>query len=79
MFGLGPGEIAILVAIVALIGGPAAVKKLARAFQTAQKAKSELTGKALLGKILDEDESPPKKKKRKKRKKGKRASAKRTS
>lgn len=60
MFGLGMGELLLLVAVVALIGGPAAVMKLGRAARSAQRMKGQLTGKALLGKMLDDDE--PKKK-----------------
>ena len=70
MFGLGIGELVLLIAVVALIGGPAAVMKLGRLAKGAQRAKSELTGKAMLGRILDPGEprrTKPKRKKRKKR------------
>lgn len=66
MFGLGPLELLLIVAVVALVGGPSAVKQIARLFQTAQKAKSELTGQAILGRILEPDDKPRTKKKRKK-------------
>lgn len=55
MFGLGTMEIVILIAVIALVGGPSAVKKVFRAARSFQKAKSELTGKAVLGRILDDD------------------------
>lgn len=64
MFGLGPLELLLVVAVVALVGGPSAVKQIARLFQSAQKAKSELTGQALLGRILEPDEKPARPKKR---------------
>ncbi len=67
MFGLGVGELLLLVGVIAFLGGPKAVKTLARAFQTAHKAKNELTGQALIGKILDPDDEPPKKKKRRRK------------
>ena len=57
MFGLGMGELLVLVAVVALVGGPAAVMKLGRAARSAQRVKSQLTGKALIGKILGDE--PP--------------------
>ncbi len=70
MFGLGVGELLLLIAVIALIGGPAAVMKVARLLQTAQRAKSELTGKAVLGKIIEAGDAAqrPKKKRKKKRK-----------
>ena len=67
-FGLGVGELLLLVGVVALLGGPAAVIKLARMYKSAQQAKSELTGKAILDKIMTPDDKPKRKKKRRKKK-----------
>ena len=74
MFGLGVGELVLLIAVVALVGGPAAVMSIAKLLKTAHKAKSELTGQAILGRML-EDPPPPKRKKRRKKKKRPRSSS----
>jgi Sec-independent protein translocase protein TatA len=69
MFGLGPGELLLLAAVIALVGGPSAIKKVFGWMQSAQKARSQLTGKALLGKLLEDepDKAPAKKPSKKKR------------
>jgi Sec-independent protein translocase protein TatA len=58
MFGLGVGELLLLGAIIALVGGPTAIPKIVRALRSVQKAKSELTGKALLGRLMADDDEP---------------------
>jgi Sec-independent protein translocase protein TatA len=59
MFGLGIGEILLLAAVVALVGGPAAVMKLGRAARSAHRMKSRLTKKALLDELLDDEPRDP--------------------
>lgn len=61
------GELILLIGVVALIGGPTAVMKLAKMVKSVHRAKSELTGKAVLDKIMDPGEAPKKKKKKRKR------------
>ncbi|MEM9691478.1 MAG: hypothetical protein AAGA56_02950 [Myxococcota bacterium] len=60
MFGLGAGELLLLIAVIALVGGPSAVRKAARGFQQFQKVKSKMTPQGLLEEIVADD--PPKKK-----------------
>ena len=67
MFGLGPMEILILVGIIALVGGPSAVKMVFRSVRSLHQAKSQLTGKAVIGRLLDDD-TPSKPKRKRKRK-----------
>lgn len=58
MFGLGVGELLLLLAVVALVGGPSAIKSVVRAARTVSRVKSDLSGKVLLDKVLDLDERP---------------------
>ena len=70
MMGLGPGELLLLVAVIALVGGPSAIKKVFGWVRSFQKARSQLTTKALIGKLMEEPEAdPPKKSGGRKRKK----------
>jgi Sec-independent protein translocase protein TatA len=66
MFGLGPTELLLILAVIALVGGPKAVKKIVGLARQANNAKNELTSKAIIDRVL-EDEPKPKKKRRKKR------------
>lgn len=66
MFGLSPMELLLLVGVVALVGGPAAVMKAGRLVRSAHQAKSQLTTKAIMGKILEaepDEDAPPRKRK----------------
>jgi len=67
MFGLGPIEILILVGIIALVGGPSAVKKVVRTVRSFHRARSQLTGKAVIGRLLDDDAASEPKRTRKRK------------
>jgi len=67
MFGLGPGELLVLLAIIAVVGGPKAVKKIVGLARQANKAKNELTGQAIIDRVLDDDPKPRRKTRKKKK------------
>ena len=68
MFGLGPGELLLLAAVVVLVAGPTAIPKLFKGLKTFHEARSKLTPKGIVDSLMREDEEEPKRKKKKKRK-----------
>jgi Sec-independent protein translocase protein TatA len=53
-FGLGPGELLLIAAIIALIAGPKAIPKMFKAAKKAQDVKSKLTGQAVVEYLMDD-------------------------
>jgi len=62
-FGLGPGELLLIAAVIALIAGPKAIPKIFKAAKRAHDVKSKLTGRAVVDYLMDDGaEAKPKKK-----------------
>ena len=63
-FGLGPGELLLIAAIIALVAGPKAIPKIFKAAKQAHDVKSKLTGRAVVDYLMDDsgDKSGTKKK-----------------
>lgn len=53
-FGLGPGELLLIAAIIALIAGPKAIPKIFKAAKQAQDVKSKLTGRAVVDYLVND-------------------------
>ncbi|HHH30970.1 MAG TPA: hypothetical protein ENK57_21860 [Polyangiaceae bacterium] len=53
-FGLGPGELLLIAAIIALIAGPKAIPKIFKAAKQVHDVKSKLTGRAVVDYMMDD-------------------------
>lgn len=56
MFGLGWLELLVILGVVMLAAGPAGVKKLVGTARSAQRARSQLSPRAALRRLVEEDE-----------------------
>jgi len=56
MFGLGLMELLVIAAVVAAVAGPAGIKKLMATAKSVRKAKSSLTGRGAIERLVKSDD-----------------------